>query len=370
MNQLTGVSFSAMMIAYNDDLLTAIFIYLPPKSLIRFQLVCKHWLSLISGDYLSHQHTLHHRHRPKPEHPLLLSDKNHFYLHSNEKLVSYHFSPSLIELAVASFSNGLFLLKHPNVKNLVEECYIYNPTTKQSRNIVLNVHEKYTFVVGLNLAFDPSKSPHYKIICVRSARRRSTSFLRCWWRFCQIEVYESETNAWWIRGEPFWAPTDVDFNRGLYLNGCVHWAGMFFNINDGIIGKHPKIEIPGGAMLEKYHHSYVESCGYLHYIKHFPERNSIMVFKLDNDLLEWSLMYHIDLSGLSELISVLDFVRGESEEDSALVLHEPGKVMAYELKEKKNRGLVDFRDEALYEEGHVQFVSEGTFRFVPTLARV
>ncbi|GFP94314.1 F-box protein at5g07610 [Phtheirospermum japonicum] len=367
-----------MVIAHNDDLLTAIFIYLPPKSLIRFQLVCKHWLSLISSDYLSHQHTLHYRHRQKPEHSLLLvSEKlsNYFYLHINQKLlnqklISYHFSPSLIEQTVVSFSNGLFLLKCPNIKNLLEECHIYNPTTKQSRKIVLNVNERYTFVVGLNLAFDPSKSPHYKIVCVRSTRRRSTSFIRCWWRFCRIEVYESETNAWRISGEPFWAPTDVDFNRGVYLNGCVHWAGMFFHLDDSIVGDHPKIEVPGGTRFEEFYVSYAESCGYLHYIAHFPKRNSIMVFELESDYSEWSLKYRVDHNSFSGLMSVLDFVREEKEEDSALVLHEPGKVKAYELKEEKSRELVDFRDEAFYEEGCVQFVSNGTFRFVETLARV
>ncbi|KAK6135182.1 hypothetical protein DH2020_031078 [Rehmannia glutinosa] len=313
-----------MTIAYNDDLLTEILIWLPEKSLIRFKLVCKRWFSLISSHYFSHRHILHHHHRhsrSKPEPSLLLrlsEASDYFYLQFSKdggKLVPYHFSPTLIEPTILSFSNGLFLLQCRNVEKPLEECHIYNPITKQSRKILLNTNERYRCVMGLNLAFDPSKSPHYKIICVRAIKRRSSRALWCRERLCQIEVYESETGTWKICGEPFWAPTDVDFNHGIYWKNGIHWDGDFFDLQDNFVGKHPEIVVPGDTRTENYYGNYVESYGYLHYIAHFPEKKS-----------------------------------GESEEDSMLVLHEPGKVMAYKFQEKSGKEIIDFREEAFYQE--------------------
>ncbi|KAL6509202.1 hypothetical protein OROGR_022512 [Orobanche gracilis] len=367
-----------MILAYNEDLLTAIFIYLPPKTLIRLKLVCKHWFSLISSDNFSHQHTLRHRSKTEPSLLLrLLEESNHhIYLHLNRYakiLVPYHFSPSLAELTISSYSNGLFLLRSPRtIENPVEECCIYNPTTKQSRKIMLNVDERYTSVMGLTLAFDPSNMPHYKIICVRSTRGRPTNLLRRSWRFCRIEVYESEKGAWSPHGEPFWAPMDVDFNRGVYLNCCVHWHGMYFYYRrESFVGEHPKIVVPNCTGTGKLRENYVESGGYLHNIAHFPERHLILVFELESNFSEWSLKYRVDLNGVFGLLSVLSIVIGESGEGRAsLVLHEPGKVMAYEFQEESMKEVVDFREEGFYEEGCMQFSSNCTFQFVETLSPV
>ncbi|KAL6508243.1 hypothetical protein OROHE_021785 [Orobanche hederae] len=366
-----------MILGYNDDLLTAIFIYLPPKTLIKLKLVCKHWFSLISDDNFSHQHTLRHRSKTEPSLLLrLLEESNHhIYLHLNryaKKLVPHHFPPSLTGQTISSYSNGLFLLRSPRtIENPLEECCIYNPTTKQSRKIVLNVNQRYTSVMGLNLAFDPSNTPHYKIICVRSTRGRPTTLLRRSLRFCRIEVYESEKGTWSPRGEPFWAPMDVDFNRGVYLNYCVHWHGMYFYYrrDSSLVGEHPKIVVPNGTGTEKLHENYVESGGYLHNIAHLSERHLVLVFELKRDFSEWSLKYRVDLNGVFGLFSVLSIVvNGENGEDSSsLVLHEPGKVMAYEFQEESMKEVVDFREEGFYEEGCMQFISNCTFQFVETL---
>lgn len=222
--------------------------------------------------------------------------------------------------------------------------------------------------MGLNLAFDPLKSPHYKIICVKAAKRRSSSLWRSWWRRCQIEVYESNTSTWKLCGEPFLAPPDVAFDHGIYWKGGIHWRGIFFDLHDSVVGKHPGVVVPGDTGIENFYENYIESNGYLHNIAHFPERKLIMVFELQSDYSEWSLKYHINLDGASGQLSVLSIVRRESEEDSILVLHEPGKVMAYKLQENRVKELIDFRAEAFYQERCVQFASDCTFQFIESLA--
>ncbi|KAG8381626.1 hypothetical protein BUALT_Bualt06G0141100 [Buddleja alternifolia] len=359
------------MITDNEDVLTEILLWLPAKSLIRFKLVCKQWFSLISGYHFSHLHTLHHhRYRPEPSLFLRQAEKSsdYFYL-QGEKLVPYNFSPTLIEPTICSFSNGLFLLRCHKTENTPENCYIYNPTTKQSRNILLNVNDKYKSVMGLNLAFDPLKSPCHKIICIKATRRRSGGFLRGWWQCCQIEVYESETSMWKLCGEPFFAPRDVRFDHGIYWNDAIHWSGIFFDFHNNFVGKHPEIVLPGCYLADYFDGNYIESNGYLHCVAHSPEEKSIAVSELQRDYSEWSLKYHINLDDASVPLSVLSiFRREDSEEDSTLVAHQPGKIMIYKFKEKRFEELIDFSEEAFYQEGCIQFCSRCTFQCTETLA--
>ncbi|KAH6813613.1 hypothetical protein C2S51_022631 [Perilla frutescens var. frutescens] len=364
------------MITHNDDLLMEILLWLPTKSLIRFKLVCKRWFNLISSHHFSDQHTLQQRCRSKLKPSLLLSlaeASSYFYLQSSlngAKLVTYSFSSTLVEPTIWSFSNGLFLLQCRSVENPLEVCHVYNPTTKQSRKILLNVNDIYRCVMGLNLVFDPLKSLHYKIVCIRAAPRRSFSFWRSWWRHCQIEVYESNTSTWKLCGEPFLAPRDLIFDHGVEWKGCIHWCGVFFDLQDCVVGKHPEIVVPGEDGTEGFYNNYIESNGYLHNVVQFPKKNYFMIFELQSDYSEWSLRYHINFDGASRPLSVLSMVRGESEEDSTLVLHEPGRIAFYGLQENYVKELVDCGGKEFYQEGRAQSASNRSFQVIETLAPV
>lgn len=365
-----------MMIIHNEDLLMEILHWLPAKSLIRFKLVCKRWFDLISSHHFSCQHTLqqrHQLHRSKLRPSLLLrlaEASSYFYLQSNlngEKLVAYSFPSALVEPTIRSFSNGLFLLQCRSVENPLEVCRVYNPTTKKSRKILLNVNvnDMYRCVMGLNLVFDPLQSPHYKIVCIKSVPRRSSSFWRSWWRRCQIEVYESNTGTWELCGEPFLAPRDLIFDHGIVWRGCIHWCGVFFDLQECVVKKHPEIVVPGEAGTEGFYNNYVESNGYLHNVAHFPQKNSFMIFELQSDFSEWLFKYHISLDGALGPLSVVSMVRGESEEDSRLVLHEPGRITFYGLQENNAKELVNFGGKELY-----QSASNRSFQVIETLAPV
>ncbi|KAL7106760.1 hypothetical protein ACP275_06G013200 [Erythranthe tilingii] len=370
-----------MTITDNEDLLIEILLYLPAKTLIGFKLVSKKWFSTISDRHFSRRHSQQRHRLSKPESSLLLrclgDSPEYLYLQSKlqpQKSVRYHFSPSLIDPTIWSFSNGLFLLVNSStINDPLEYCHIYNPTTKQSKKILLNTHERFTFVIGLNLAFDPLKSPYYRIVCVRATRRRRPpSFLRGWYRYCQIEVYESGTDTWQLCGEPFLVPRDVDFNHGVYWEGGIHWGGIYFDLLESSICKHPElVELPEDAGIKNFQGNYVESNGSLHYMAHFSEENLVMVFELQSNCSQWLLKYRINLERGSEPLSVLSFIRGESEGDSMLVLCEPGKVIGYQIGEKSVKELIDFSDkEQFYKAQCVQFGSDSTFQFIETLAPV
>lgn len=367
------------MITDNEDLLIEVLLCLPATSLIRFKLVCKRWFSLISSQHFSGQHTLqqrHHRRHPKLQPSLLLclaEASGYLYLHSSpngKKLVPYSFSSTIVEPTIRSCSGGLVLLQCRKFESPFEVCHVYNPTTKQSRKILLNVNDTFGCVMGLNLVFDPLESPHYKIVCIKAAPRRSVGLWRRCGRHCQIELYESNTRTWKICGEPFMAPRDVVFDHGIKWKGQVHWRGVFFDLQDYVVGRHPEVVVPRDAVTEGYYHHNVESNGCLHNIVHFPKKNSFMIFELQSDCSGWSLKYHINLDGASGPFSVLSMVRGESEEDSTLVLHEPGKIMFYALQENCVEELVDFGGKEFYQEGCTQYASNRAFQVIETLAPV
>ncbi|KAL8551172.1 hypothetical protein ACS0TY_000305 [Phlomoides rotata] len=368
-----------MAIQLSDDLLTEILLRLPARSLIRFKSVCKLWITLISSQQFSNRHTLHHRHehsRSKPEYSLLRlkETSDYFYFQSScnvKKLVPYYFPPSLVgPITIQSFSNGLILLQCCHVENPQEICHVYNPTTKQFRQISLNTNVIYKFVLGLSLAFDPLESPHFKIICVRATKTRSSNLWRSWWRRCQIEMYESDTDSWKVYGQPFLAPRSLDFNWGIYWKGSIHWKGIFFDLHHCVVKNHPGFVVPGDTGMGNFRDCYAESNGCLYIVRHFLERKLVMVFELQSDNSEWFLKYHVNLDGALGLPSVLSIIRGEDEEDSMLLFTEPGKLMAYNLQENCVKELMDFRVEAFYQEGCVHFASDTTVRFVETLAPV
>ncbi|KAL8543514.1 hypothetical protein ACS0TY_004167 [Phlomoides rotata] len=61
-----------------NDAWTEILVRLPVKSVTKFKLVCKWWLSLISTHYFRRLHTLH-RHKPPPSLILVTCDSRLHY---------------------------------------------------------------------------------------------------------------------------------------------------------------------------------------------------------------------------------------------------------------------------------------------------
>ncbi|KAJ6343007.1 hypothetical protein OIU78_010848 [Salix suchowensis] len=92
--------------------------------------------------------------------------------------------------------------------------YVYNPTTKQHTTI-----PEPRRAVGAALAFDPSKSPHYKVICVRKRR----------WLHHQYEIlmYSSNSGPWRVSGDPLTTKgSDEQFKGGVFCNGVIYWLDV------------------------------------------------------------------------------------------------------------------------------------------------
>ncbi|KAL6501297.1 hypothetical protein OROHE_024944 [Orobanche hederae] len=120
----------------NEDVLMEILLWLPAKSIIRFKLVCKRWLLLFSSDKFRHLHTLR---CPKLQQSLILETSTSLFFYFNpiidgdeRSMIPYNFPHP--DPRIASSCNGLMLLQsHFKDKSF----YVYNPTTRQSREIIL-----------------------------------------------------------------------------------------------------------------------------------------------------------------------------------------------------------------------------------------
>lgn len=188
-----------------------------------------------------------------------------------------------------------------------------------------------------------------------------------WWRRCQIEVYESDTGAWKLCKEPFLVPRDMNLHLGVYWKGGIHFRGIYFDIHESDVKKHPDIVLPADTRTEKIYDHYVESNDYLHYIAHFPDEKTVMVFELQSDYSEWSSKYRIDLDMFPGSLSVLSIIRHDNAEDDTLMLHEPGMVMAYKLIDKSVNEIINFGHEAFYKGQYLQILPQHTFQYIETL---
>ncbi|KAF8389464.1 hypothetical protein HHK36_026159 [Tetracentron sinense] len=281
---------------------------------------------------------------------------------------SFTFLDDARGMRIVDSCNGLFCCTIDNEWKY----YIYNPATQQYTTLPRPGGGVGTFV-SINLAFDPSKSPYYKAVCV------------CVWNtdeseeLYQIEIYSSETGSWRPSGDPSNDPYNLEFYSAIYWNGGIHCVGrwgssLYFDIEGEILGTMSLPPIPEG-WKERGIMYFGESQGHLHLVEIYdPSATQFDVLEMESDYSKWFVKYHVNLDNLttaypemvqkhlnpldsnSYVYSVLCLVSGENEEDSSsLVLHIPGKVISYNLKDKTFKQLLLSQPSLIGVEDPLQF---------------
>ncbi|XVF54913.1 hypothetical protein PTKIN_Ptkin05aG0218700 [Pterospermum kingtungense] len=244
---------NAEAIANNYDLLTLILARLPVKSLLRFKSVSKGWYSLISDPAFSRR--------------VFPDQVSGLILHKNYKVEFVPLpdksrtnkAPSLTFLnrfVIRQSCHGLLLCARisPFFSGSPEVCAIYNPTMEEFVELPppANQHP----ISGFSLAFDPTKSPHYKVVFVGALDPEVDLF---WEEDCtsfQIEIYSSQTRSWRLSGNPFTADVFTPFHGEDFWNGSIHWlnklnvdVSLYFNVEEEKLGKLPMLSIPERARI-------------------------------------------------------------------------------------------------------------------------
>ncbi|KAL3650410.1 hypothetical protein CASFOL_006813 [Castilleja foliolosa] len=247
-----------------------------------------------------------------------------------------------------------------SVCNLTTRKYIELPIPK----VVLN--HRMT-ICGMYLAFDPSNSPHYKVVCVL----RSLGGL-----LHLFEVYSSETGSC---GELFQAFTHFDFEDGVYWNGAIHWVNIvtgpweFVYLNLDCDQTLLKV-FPQPPLQEKryYKNDYYfgESCGHLHFVDVYRTVCEFIVYEMKMDYSEWFVKYKVK-GTCFPIIGNMSVVRGKNDEDSSLVITIGNSIVRYKFEQKTGETLYDVVDfEPIAVDHSVIWDSVRPFQYIESICSV
>ncbi|PON92419.1 F-box domain containing protein [Trema orientale] len=314
---------SAEIIASNDDLLSEILFRLPIKALVKFKSVSKHWRSLISDPKFALRRNTNPNPNPasglfvkrssRPEFDFVNLGRNPKSISSRGPFRSLNFADDLsVGVGIVQSCNGLMLCS-TNQAPESREYFVYNPTVNRYATLppfsptAKNLSRSR---FGVNLAFDPSRSPHYNVVCVRRAGTRFDQF--------RIEIYSSETRRWRPCAGLFTVNSlDCRFDGGVFWNGSLHWMSTFgdsvyFDVEEEKLSTMPMPplpdgwddELPGGwdeRDVEKKYLYFGESMGRLHLIVRVfePQMPHFDVLEMEMDHSGWFVKFRVDVSGFS-----------------------------------------------------------------------
>ncbi|GJT17812.1 AT-hook motif nuclear-localized protein 28-like protein [Tanacetum coccineum] len=381
---------SVQSVISNNDLLIQILVRLPPLSLILFKSVSKRWLSLIKDDV-----NVTFRRNPDPPSGLFLERMS---LTNTSESYSCDFVPldNRIPLLGPNFTfgpevrhkhdveilhscNGLLLCRtYSKLYNHIyyEKLYVYNPSITNMFKVlpipnIETYYKKYGCGGGVKMAFDPSKSPHYKVIYAEIVERDMDDMDDM---MVQLHTFSSETGNWSLCGHQFPEHSFQYFEGGVYWNDAIYWPigeGKIFKLE--IVNEYPvltALRTPLTLDLK------------VHYINNlFESRGCLLLFCMDNACSqhftiyekrnvysEWSLKYIVNLDDIikpfpkrrwSECPYVFCIVLGEREEDSFMVMKLDKKVVQYKIVSKTLCTISDLGDGLIT-----------GFEFIPSFANV
>ncbi|CAK9182729.1 unnamed protein product [Ilex paraguariensis] len=261
---------TAQTVAGDNDLLTEILLRLPIRPLLRFKSVSKHWLSLITNPHFC-------RRRSRAPSGLFLRRRPNLINPEYDFIPLEDTSPTKPPFGTLTFSDD----RH----GFNADCkyYIYNPTTHQFSTLPIPSGRGFWYsrgvgsVYAVNLAFDPSKSPHYKAVCVYNSQILPLQF--------SIEVYSSQTGLWSRSGDPF--SSDVNFGLGVFWKGAINWVSrradsLYFDVDEERLGKMPMPPLRDGREERRLRY-FGESGDHLHLIEIYgPHMTQFSVYEMDN----------------------------------------------------------------------------------------
>ncbi|KAL6585188.1 hypothetical protein OROMI_004477 [Orobanche minor] len=277
--------------------------------------------------------------------------------------------PRISRIRIVHSSGGLLLCSScPYVVFEPEfRYYVYNPTTNQLLALPKNNNSDHCFAAVL--AFDPSKSSHYRVFLWARLKPAPDTFFS----MKQFYIYSSETGTWRPSGQPFYYPhAERYLNNIVYCNGCIHWIHEsesvpgtadtdvgkiihYFNLDEERLETMPRPPI--GLRSTKPMTFYMGvSQNHLHVVEVYASDNILNVYEMESNHSGWFIKYEVDLFPISQVfpemimtpdkVYILSLVRRENvEEDSFLVLHIPGKprkAIHYNLVDRCFKGIWDF----------------------------
>ncbi|KAE8675485.1 Detected protein of unknown function [Hibiscus syriacus] len=343
LNMADNDSSSAEMVESNQDLLTQILLYFPVKSLLKSKCVSKRWLSIISDPEFAANNTRLH---------VNIGPSGLYFYGSPFGFLDFDTNETC---SSSQCSNN-----NTNGSSGFTYC-VCNPTTKNFVIVPLPNATANRSIAGINLAFDPSKSSRYKVICVLMNNMQYSDpneIEHIVSPTYQIEIFSSETKAWTLSGPPFDAPHYTDFEHGVFCNGASiglvqqmfpftltsspkgwkQWQCREFGRAD-----RPVFGAPRGFLISDNVADYHVN---LHVVaSEFPEIARRYMDEFPNLAMNNPEDFRVQYYAYS----ILSVVRGEREDDVEVVMLIPGKIISHNPRRSTTRLLSSWRANNVYD---------------------
>ncbi|GKD28996.1 ribonuclease H-like domain-containing protein [Tanacetum coccineum] len=351
--QVRETSSPQLKVLTNDDLLTQILIRLPILCIHLFATVSKQWLRIITS-------------------PIFIKNRSQITKVDPHVGLFVSHKKSLFESDFVSLDPRL-----KSKKSAMDRSFTLGSTEEADNVKILQSCNGLLLcggsgmpvfdTAGLRIAFDPTKSPHYKLV---DAGRT----------FCDIDIqiYSSETGKWSLCSDRFNYFSFDHFDSAIYWNDGLHWLEtenrqlMHYSLNI----KDPNYPIIATIPISQWGVTFLKSYGYMDpmqiliqmsYLLHlegklFEWRGSLFLVCLDDfgsrefTIYEmtigcsvWMVRYRVHTDdfmtplpeGWSIRSNVWSIVLGEREQDSFLVIKLSGKVVQYNLISKTLHEIYD-----------------------------
>ncbi|CAK7339168.1 unnamed protein product [Dovyalis caffra] len=375
----------------NEDLITEILLRVPAKAVLKFKLVSKKWLSVISPASFAIRHTHLSPHttsalllkvlfsfKPPPVHKHVSLEGKSFVSYDS---LNFDLPINPGSTYVSQSCNGLLLCSkfrwHFGERANPTD-YIFNPTTRQFAMIPPPPDDGKYFS-RIRLVFHPSESPRYKVVCTQLFKSE-----------LKIYVYSSETKDWKLSlSRQNFDSLSVNFANGVLWNGAVHWIspmgnGFSFSLDNECLETIPRPSFPENWQNHNFRY-FGESGGHLHFIgilagKQNPDDlnmgifspdmshdqstdQSIVVYAMERGCPKWFVKYCLHTNAIvmarpettadedstaspflaeKGSVDLLSFIEGNDEEGPLLVMRIPGEIIAYSFKDKKFKNILSF----------------------------
>ncbi|GJQ97114.1 receptor-like serine/threonine-protein kinase SD1-8 [Tanacetum coccineum] len=361
----------------NDDLLTKIFIRLPILCIHLFTCVSKQWLKILKSPAFTLKRS-QIRSLDSPAGLFVNHIRSSFdcdfvsldpRINSRKYTIENSFTLGSTEEAdkvkILQSCNGLLLCTGSR-RHAFD--YVYNPSTNLLKILpepdYANVDSNVYGCAGLRLAFDPTKSPYYKV--VRAGRTCSDIF---------IQIYCSEKGNWSLCNERFNYFFFLHFDSAMYWNNALHWLETensqltHYKLNIEY-PDHPIITIIQIPQSLQQGRNFFKSYGNI-----LPMIITIQIphiLHLEGKLFDSRgclLLVRRDDFGSSEF-TIYEMMKGSSvwsvrKDDSFLVINLSRKVVEYNLISKNLREMYDMGSNQLTDDYHDGFILPG---FIPPFA--
>jgi hypothetical protein len=328
-----------------DDLVAGILAPLPPRQVARARLVCRRWRALTT-DYHFLRASFSNG-RPVLGFWRVTSD--YIPLDPEEAAAEasgdLSFIPDTGSVAAARDSmliqgccNGLLLLRSRSLY------YVCNPLTKKLVPVVLP--REVSSVASI--AFDPYKSPHYKVVALGV--------------MYSIHVYSSETRSWRmvVHGDHS-ARLLVGLRslRGVFWNGSMIWNVGHSLLQFVVQGEYlTNLSMP--PKKKDWICAYIGESGCHLQMIGYTKREKLTacfdILEMQEGQSEWSVLYRVDLTRVKELYTdiewptwdtrhhqqkIIDYLalspiyvirgNGNTGQHGVLLFSIPGKLMSYNM---------------------------------------